>query len=631
MPDNVPITPGSGANIATDDIGGVQYQRVKIGVGADGSATDLAFGQGLAAASLPVVIASDQSAITVSGPATDAQLRATPLPVSGTVTANAGTGTMAVSAASLPLPAGAATEASLATVATNTGRLPTLVSGRVPVDGSAVTQPVSIAATVAVSGPVTDAQIRATPLPVSGTVTANAGTGTMAVSGPATDAQLRATPLPVSGTVTANAGTGTMAVSAAALPLPAGAATEASLATVATNTGRLPTLVSGRMPVDGSAVTQPVSIAATVAVSGPVTDAQIRATPLPVSGTVTANAGTGTMAVSGPLTDVEIRATPLPVSGTVTANAGTGTMAVSAAALPLPSGAATETTLSQIDTKIPALGQAVMASSQPVTIASNQSVLPVNLPAMVVSSYSQAGVISINTDLLIIDCNNVEAVSIQCTSMGTSGVVTPSWSNDNTTFVNASIMTQAGVAAATFNAAGLWTTPVLGRYLRLRLTVAASAGTTTLSVQRLSQAANIPLVSQPVAVAGTVPVSGTLTSAGTTTNTPVTPTTTLTNSAATNNAAFFKASAGTVWAVQAFNAGALPVYVKYYNRTTAPTVGTDVPVMVLAVPATSSAFFSSPTGFRFATGIAFAIVTGAADSDNTAVAVNQVKVATSWT
>ena len=36
------------------------------------------------------------------------------------------------------------------------------------------------------------------PLPVSGTVTANAGTGTFAVSGPVTDAQLRATAVPVS-------------------------------------------------------------------------------------------------------------------------------------------------------------------------------------------------------------------------------------------------------------------------------------------------------------------------------------------------------------------------------------------------------------------------------------------------
>lgn len=48
-------------------------------------------GQKAMAASLPVVVASDQSTLPVSGPLTDAQLRATPVPVSGTITANAGT------------------------------------------------------------------------------------------------------------------------------------------------------------------------------------------------------------------------------------------------------------------------------------------------------------------------------------------------------------------------------------------------------------------------------------------------------------------------------------------------------------------------------------------------------------
>lgn len=43
-------------------------------------------GQKAMAASLPVVVASDQSAIPVSGPLTDAQLRATPVPISGAVT-----------------------------------------------------------------------------------------------------------------------------------------------------------------------------------------------------------------------------------------------------------------------------------------------------------------------------------------------------------------------------------------------------------------------------------------------------------------------------------------------------------------------------------------------------------------
>lgn len=68
-------------------------------------------GQALMADSVPVVIASNQSAVPVSGPLTDTQLRATAVPVS---------------AASLPLPTGAATESTLSTLnakvtAVNTG------------------------------------------------------------------------------------------------------------------------------------------------------------------------------------------------------------------------------------------------------------------------------------------------------------------------------------------------------------------------------------------------------------------------------------------------------------------------------------------------------------------------------
>ena len=40
MADNVPITAGAGTNIATDDIGGVQYQRTKLSWGIDGAAVD---------------------------------------------------------------------------------------------------------------------------------------------------------------------------------------------------------------------------------------------------------------------------------------------------------------------------------------------------------------------------------------------------------------------------------------------------------------------------------------------------------------------------------------------------------------------------------------------------------------
>lgn len=49
MADNLGYTPGSGANIAADDISSVFYQRVKLSIGADGTAVDAS-----AAAPVPV-------------------------------------------------------------------------------------------------------------------------------------------------------------------------------------------------------------------------------------------------------------------------------------------------------------------------------------------------------------------------------------------------------------------------------------------------------------------------------------------------------------------------------------------------------------------------------------------------
>jgi hypothetical protein len=67
MADNVPITAGTGTDVATDDVASVHYQKVKVAIGADGAVDGLLdFGQGAMAASLPVVIASDQTAVPVS-------------------------------------------------------------------------------------------------------------------------------------------------------------------------------------------------------------------------------------------------------------------------------------------------------------------------------------------------------------------------------------------------------------------------------------------------------------------------------------------------------------------------------------------------------------------------------------
>ena len=123
MADNVAITAGSGTTIAADDIGGVLHQRVKISQGADGSATDvssaaplqvtgangtfpatqsgtwtLGANSGVDIGDVTINNASGASAVNIQDGGNSITVDGS-VTVSGTVTANAGTGTMAVSMA----------------------------------------------------------------------------------------------------------------------------------------------------------------------------------------------------------------------------------------------------------------------------------------------------------------------------------------------------------------------------------------------------------------------------------------------------------------------------------------------------------------------------------------------------
>jgi hypothetical protein len=64
MADNTTLNAGTGGDvIASDDIAGVKYQRIKLSVGADGAAADAASGGGVEAGSLRVTIASDSTGV----------------------------------------------------------------------------------------------------------------------------------------------------------------------------------------------------------------------------------------------------------------------------------------------------------------------------------------------------------------------------------------------------------------------------------------------------------------------------------------------------------------------------------------------------------------------------------------
>lgn len=66
MADNVQITAGSGTTVAADDLAGVLYPRVKLSLGADGSAVDAVAGAGAVGTGVQrVTLASDDPAVAL--------------------------------------------------------------------------------------------------------------------------------------------------------------------------------------------------------------------------------------------------------------------------------------------------------------------------------------------------------------------------------------------------------------------------------------------------------------------------------------------------------------------------------------------------------------------------------------
>ena len=97
--------------------------------------------------------------------------------------------------------------------------------------------------------------------------------------------------------------------------------------------------------------------------------------------------------------------------------------------------------------------------------------------------------------------------------------------------------------------------------------------------------------------------------------------------AATTNATSVKASAGRLTGLWLTNYSAAAKYFKLYNKASAPTVGTDVPLLTIPIPATANVFLPlSEFGLYLSTGIAYAITGALADSDTTALAAGDVKV-----
>lgn len=96
-------------------------------------------------------------------------------------------------------------------------------------------------------------------------------------------------------------------------------------------------------------------------------------------------------------------------------------------------------------------------------------------------------------------------------------------------------------------------------------------------------------------------------------------------SAASTNATSVKGSAGQVFGWYIFNSNAAPRKVTFHNASGTPTAGASV-FFSLVIPALSGANAFSEIGIPFSSGIGITTVTGLADSDSTGVALNDLVI-----
>lgn len=95
-------------------------------------------------------------------------------------------------------------------------------------------------------------------------------------------------------------------------------------------------------------------------------------------------------------------------------------------------------------------------------------------------------------------------------------------------------------------------------------------------------------------------------------------------SAASTNSVLIRGGAGRIVSGWLTNISASTRYFKFYDKATAPTVGTDVPVIVIPVAANSAVPIDA--WISCSLGIGMAITGGAADTDTTAIGAGDCKM-----
>ncbi len=396
-------------------------------------------------------------------------------------------------------------------------------------------------------------------------------------------------------------------VSVLALPLPAGAATESTAAA----------LLGASQAIQAASETLAARTINTSAIAGTVA---LDAPSLAALETVSIANFPGIQPVSGPLTDAQLRGAAVPVSGTFFQ----GTQPVSIAGAVSVSGMRRDAdTAYASDLGAHPLmfndGGRLKVSVTPADIMQTTGSITANAQtvAMQIKRLSNLSISMVATALV---GHNVTFEASNNTTNGADG----NWYGVQVVRSNANTVEAAsGVLAAT--PGYMWQVNV-SDYAWFR--VRATAHTSGTAAYSLNPSAYVSEPIPAVQVTATQPIWGTVTANQ---GAWVLPTAINLNSSATTNASIVKASSGTLYNLSASNNGAAAAFLKLYNQTTAPTVGSSVPVLVIALPAGATTTHNlGAIGHRFTAGISMAITGAMPDADTTAIAAGQVKVLASF-
>lgn len=195
--------------------------------------------------------------------------------------------------------------------------------------------------------------------------------------------------------------------------------------------------------------TNPLPVSATIDTTGLATSAKQDAQTALLT-TIDADTGTIATEVAGLLTDTELRATPVPVSGTVTATpTGTQNVDVTANTIGLATGTKQDTgntSVASIDTKTPALGQALAAASVPVILPS-ATITTLTPPAAITGFATESTLSTLNGKITAVNTGAVVVSSSALPSGASTAAKQPALGTAGT--ASADVITVQGVASMT--------------------------------------------------------------------------------------------------------------------------------------------------------------------------------------